>query len=347
MKLSVNLGSDAFIVPRSALNSGASDFDLLVLLRLCADFNGKTFESLSAMAADIQKSMAGGVSAKSQSDVEASLHFWRGAKIISLDLPVEEAKKIPTDDISSKSEPPKKESPALPTNRPEYSGSEAARIIDGTSGMKRMIDECQRSLGKIFSQPDINAIVALSDNLGLSNEHILMLVLYCKSKGKTSMRYIERTAYNMYDEGIDSLAALEDYIKTRERFEDDLRILRDLFGFGERALTPRENSFFNTWLVEWRLPCDMIRRAYEITVDSTDNHKLSLPYLNKILVNWHDAGYKTLAEVDEALDKYKRERDNQQSNPSDRGKPNASFDTDEFFELALKRSYEKLGGGQN
>ena len=61
--------------------------------------------------------------------------------------------------------------------------------------------------------------------------------------------------------------------------------------------------------------------------------------MNKVLQNWHDAGYQTLDEVTKALERYKTEKE-QAAEIKSAGK--RSFDTDEFFELALKRSYEKI-----
>ena len=50
-------------------------------------------------------------------------------------------------------------------------------------------------------------------------------------------------------------------------------------------------------------------------------------------MNWHEAGLKTLAEIDEALDAYKKAREGQVSDGT-------SFDTNDFFEAAIRRSYE-------
>ena len=61
-----------------------------------------------------------------------------------------------------------------------------------------------------------------------------------------------------------------------------------------------------------------------------------MAYANKILQSWNQKGYRTLADVEQAMDEYRRQKESQ--NPS-------SFGTDEFFEAALKRGREKMGGG--
>jgi DnaD/phage-associated family protein len=71
----------------------------------------------------------------------------------------------------------------------------------------------------------------------------------------------------------------------------------------------------------------ILSNAYEITVDSTS--KPSIPYANSILERWYAEGYRTLEDVDAALAEYKRKKAGDGS----------SFDVDEWFEAALKRTY--------
>ena len=59
---------------------------------------------------------------------------------------------------------------------------------------------------------------------------------------------------------------------------------------------------------------------------------MSFPYIDKILQNWREKGYRTLVEV-EAAELGRREQPRTGE---------SSFDTDEFFKLALERSYENL-----
>ena len=80
---------------------------------------------------------------------------------------------------------------------------------------------------------------------------------------------------------------------------------------------------------------DMIAKAYEVTVSNTQGP--SMDYANKVLENWHSAGYMTPEEVDAA----RAERKAQKSLPE-----GTSFSTDEFFEAALLRSYGNRQDGE-
>ena len=70
---------------------------------------------------------------------------------------------------------------------------------------------------------------------------------------------------------------------------------------------------------------DMIKKAYEITVDSTNG--ASLAYANAILERWNSEGIRTPEQAD-------AEKQEKQA-----AAKNGSFDTDSFFEAALQRSF--------
>ena len=114
-----------------------------------------------------------------------------------------------------------------------------------------------------------------------------------------------------------------------ERLEAEEGKLRTLFGLGTRTLTKKEQTCIADWTAK-AYPYELIVRAYEICVGYTD--KVSFPYIDKVLQNWREKGYRTLVEVEAAE---AERRDQPQTGAS-------SFDTDEFFKLALERSYENL-----
>ncbi|MBQ7500022.1 MAG: DnaD domain protein, partial [Clostridia bacterium] len=184
----------------------------------------------------------------------------------------------------------KKKTP-VPKDLPHYSGEEIGRIIE-QNGLRTLMDECQRILGTMFSTAEINKIIALFDYLKLDEEYLLILVTHCSKIGKRSIAYISKMAYTLFDEGIDTPHKLEYRLKASERVYDMEPRLRKLFGYGDRAWTPREKDYLRQWIGEWDFSFEVIEKAFFITVDKTG--KTSLAYMNKVLSNWHDSGYKTL-----------------------------------------------------
>lgn len=329
MNIQINYGSDVFVLPRIAADnlSQADMTDLKTLLLLASD---------SALRNNCDSGEIAKRIGCRRDKAEASLRFWSESGVIT--QTGTEKKTEPANnekaDTGDNDKPQKK----LPADEvPAYTGEELQCMLDQNAGSRRrMLDECQNIAGKMFNVLEINKVIALSEYLGLENEHILMLFAYCRTRGKTSVHYIERTAYNLYNEGIDSLTKLEIYIKAKEACESAEGKLRKLFGFGERTLTPSERSYIKRWTTEFCYPHEIIERAYQITVDNTREGRVSLAYMNRILDNWHTAGYTAIAEIDAALEAYKSGREISGKNGG------GSFDTDEFFALALKRSYESI-----
>lgn len=105
--------------------------------------------------------------------------------------------------------------------------------------------------------------------------------------------------------------------------------VRETFGTGSRALIKKEREYVDRWANQYRFSREMIAKAYEVTVARTN--KASMDYANAVLENWYAAGYRTPEEVDAA------EAERQKN--ADRRPEGSSFDTDEFFEAALRRSY--------
>lgn len=316
MNIQINFGNEVFSLPRAAADylGQADTTDLRSLILLASDAALRCSCDVGELAKRI---------GCRRDKAEASLRFWTETGIITQD------NSCPQECKKSAGQEQKRPADQIPT----YTGEELQRLLDENTGSRRrLLDECQNIAGKVFNVLETNKVIAMSDYLGLENEHILMLFAYCRSHGKTSVHYIERTAYNLYNEGIDTLAKLEVYIKEKEAYESAEGKLRALFGFGERALTPAERSYIKRWTAEFGFPFEIIERAYQVTVDNTHPGKLSLAYMNKILENWHTAGYTSLDEIDAALEAYKKGKEKEGGT--------GSFDTNEFFSLALKRSYE-------
>ncbi len=214
---------------------------------------------------------------------------------------------------------------------PHYSAEDMAKYLDGHADVRDLVDCCQNISGEIFSPSAVEIILGLHDYLGLAPEYIMLLFAHAKKLGKKSVRYVETTAIELADEGVTSYQDLEERLVIREKRQTMDAFVRGLFGLRTRALIPKEKEMLDNWIFKMHYDRDIIERAYEITVTNTG--KPAIAYANKVLTNWHEAGLKTLAEIDEALADYKKAREGQPA-------AGTSFDTDDFFEAAIRRSYE-------
>ena len=331
MKLEINYGSDAFSVPGALLGrlSELSRTELAVLLALCAE------PALRADGEQAAQQLAERFGCES-ADVERAIGTLRGMGFVGAPRTPRRTPLRRKDDRPEGGRPfdnTQQRIAAMPISMPEYTGEQIEAMIESTPNYKVIIDQTQKICGTIFTPTEVSRVLSLADYLKLDFEHIVMLFTYCKSRGKTSVQYAVKTAYTLYNQGIDTRAAFEEYVKKSEQFESIAGQVRAIFGMGERAFTSKEKEMIAGWC-KAEIPRELMERAYEITVDNTG--KASMAYANKILNSWNEKGYRTLADVEQAMNEYRQQKEAQ--SPS-------SFGTDEFFEAALKRGREKMGGG--
>lgn len=225
----------------------------------------------------------------------------------------------------------------------DTSGEEVAEIISRRD-LSALIDEAQVIYGKVFNTTEIAVIAGLSEQLDLDPGYILLLLSYCVKRGKRSLRYAEKTAFALFEEGVDSLELLEEHIRRRELAASGMGALRRMFGIGERALTKREEDIFTRWLAEYGYSTDVIGIAYDITVNTSG--KASVSYADKILAKWYAAGCHSEDEVEAFIEREKQSFSTKTpAKKAEKAKPAGigSFDTDEFFMKALERSYAPKG----
>ena len=144
---------------------------------------------------------------------------------------------------------------------------------------------------------------------------------------KKSLRYAEKMALTLHDEGITECSVLEDRLQRIELMASSIGKIRAMFGLSSRALTAKEKAMVENWVCQMQYSDSVLRLAYETTVNAIN--KPSIPYANTVLERWYAEGYRTVEDVERALAEYRRKKT----------EGNGSFDVDDFFEAALKRTY--------
>ena len=219
------------------------------------------------------------------------------------------------------------------SDSPHYTGAEIEALFRAEPMLGDYIGECQRILGKMLSALEINKLLSLREYYGLDPEYVILLCGYCKEKSKGTVPYIEKTAKSLIDKDITSVEGLEERLAYLRQYDGKEAFVRRLFGMKGRALTQREKKFIEKW-TELDIDDEIIELAYEVAVNNTGAP--SMPYMNKVILNWKEAGYTTKEEVFSGIENYRKKKESESSRTG-------SFDTDEFFEAALKRTLEKHG----
>jgi len=298
------------VLPDSAALREASREQLAVLIALLSE---STFSYFSGA----EKSGA------THGQIDDAIRYWQNAGVISVEEAASTAASPTAETVAATA------AVSRAAKLPRYNTDEAARFLEENPRASSLIDCCQQELGKIFTTAESEIIIGMMDYLSLNEEYILLLCAHCAKRNKKSLRYIEKLAISLHDEGIVTYDALEIHLKKRDMAYTAAAQLRKLFGIGKRALIKKEEKAFFSWTAEWEMPMDVITLAYEITVARTGEANIS--YTNAILEKWNAQGLRTLDDVNAAEEKRKN---------SPGGVSGSSFDTEDFFTSALKRSYE-------
>ncbi|MFA5562198.1 MAG: DnaD domain protein [Eubacteriales bacterium] len=311
-------------LPATPALADASAEDMRVLLCLLARGTALSHEALARDAGC------------SVSRVVASLAYWEGCGVLA--RTAESPAGGPPADGG-----PRTKTPLRPARDLHPATAEENATYIDKHDMQGLLDECQRTAGRLFNSTEVGVVVGLHQQLGLEDGYILTLLAYCVKLGKNTMKYVERTAYGLFEEGIDTLPSLEEYLRRKERAAAEEGKLRRLLGIGERALSKKEAQCFLTWTAEFGYGMEIIGAAFDIAVNQTG--KAGVSYIDKILTRWHEAGCRTLAQVEAQIEADRQNRPAPRKPLKKAEEKAGSFDTDEFFQKALERSYGKKDDG--
>ena len=184
---------------------------------------------------------------------------------------------------------------------PVYTEQDVMRCLQSDASFRRLYGEVQRRLGRTLNTEELKILLAFVRYLGLPEDVICVLVSYCQDRARQrgslrnpSLRTIEKEAYAWAEQGIDTLEAAAAFIHRqnvlRSRLSGLMRILQ-IYG---RSLTAAEEKYARQWL-EMGMDEELLRMAYERTCLNTGN--MNWAYMHKILLRWHQAGYKHAEDV--------------------------------------------------
>ena len=217
-------------------------------------------------------------------------------------------------------------------------------------GLAELIEECAEIMGKpALMTEEIKNLTALVTQYALTTDYIATLAAYLASKGKLTAVRLRDRAIALVGRGVDTTEALEVYIKNKEKQSSAEIEFRRLLGIYNRSTTEIERNAFNKWSEEFGYSTAIVGEAYNVCVANTGS--LSVPYMDKVLTAWHEAGCKT---AEECKAFYASQRASEKpegksaagERPKHRSKSEpekpryGDFDVNDAFAAALKRSYE-------
>ena len=185
---------------------------------------------------------------------------------------------------------------------PEYTAGDLVRFAEETPQLEAIYREAAQVFGHKLSSADMKMLAGVYKHLGLPAEVVFELLHYCAERAVAqkpgsvpSPRSVEKEAYAWANREILTLEQAEAYIRFRHERRSQLGQLREILNIRDRDFTKTERGYAESWLDLGFAP-DAIAIAYDRTITNTGS--LRWPYLNKILLIWHEKKLHSVEEIE-------------------------------------------------
>ena len=187
---------------------------------------------------------------------------------------------------------------------PQYSRQDVVDALTNEPDFCALYHEVERLFGRPLSDMDLQTLYTIYDGLALPAEVIFLLVnhkihalrrLENKEGAVPRMTQIRSEAAYWKRLGLDTVEAAEEYLRKQQMVDRrEWAILSAVGITKQRAAVDRERNYISSW-VELGISDELIAMAYERTVFNKGD--MNWPYMHKILMTWHQAGYRTPEQV--------------------------------------------------
>ena len=263
-----------------------------------------------------------------KSDINASVKYWKGAGIIS------------SAPATRDTQAPEKQTKAIArfVGVEEYTTDELVSVIE-RGDRAGFVDEAQKAMGKMFNKNEVGKLIGIVDQLGFEEEAVLAILSYCVRLGRKSLSYAEKIAISFHDEELLTAEQVHAEIDSLEKRHNAVEKIKYIFGFGSRPLSAYEKKTFAMWTEEWGFGTEIVKMAYDITVDAT--HESSPKYANAILKKWHENGLTTPAEIEGFMAEQKQNAVRRPAAVTAKGAytPKKNEEVEDWFEQRLRQSF--------
>ncbi len=255
----------------------------------------------------------------SPQQAEDAVMFWQQVNVLTPEQSAAVPRSImtPPEQIAPQTEPVQKEVPA-PRRREVLKPSEISEIMNDSPNIAELFKAAEATLGSINHTMQ-NSLIWMTNYLGLKAEVIMTLLVYCEKIEKTNAGYIEKIAISWAEKDINTLDSAQEEIERLSRSHDYIANIMKMFEMKRRP-TAKQLEIIDQWRTDG-YSSELIHYAYEKTIEQID--KLSFEYINKILISWSGSGYRTVNDVKQAENDFKKNKKPSQNNSDD-------FDADKY-----------------
>lgn len=232
------------------------------------------------MTAPIEPSVIAEATGITEYDAKEALVYWEDAGILTCDGGLQENAQIKPNTVNRAEKPTRRD---------------VARRGAEDEKISYLLRETQMRLGRNLKSNETSTLVWLYDDEGLDVSLILMIVQYAAAHNKANIRFIESTAVDWINKGIDTVAAADAELNRMAMGDQAWKIVSLAFGLERRKPSKKETELSLLWVNDWKMSKEMLEAAYEECVNTKS--KFSFPYTAKIIESWHERGFNTPEDI--------------------------------------------------
>lgn len=139
---------------------------------------------------------------------------------------------------------------------------------------------------------------------GFDEEVMVALFRYCFNRSALHRNYIQTVADAWYKNNIKTFNDLDSYYEKQEKLNVLYKSISKKLGYN-RQLTQYEQAYVEKWSVDYGFSLDIIEIALKKT---TSKSNPNFDYLDKLLTDWHDRGFKKSEEIQDFLAQLKQRK---------------------------------------
>ncbi|MBQ0110704.1 MAG: DnaD domain protein [Oscillospiraceae bacterium] len=289
-KINAKMLGEQFTLPKSIASKHiklAGSLQLKVLLLIFSDLSN-----------DIDAQNIANKLGADKQDVEDALGFWAQLGYLEGQKPAAQT------DVKK---------PAVSKEIKKPTRNEVADMAADNPEITFLLREAQVKFGRTLRDGESSTLTWLVLEQGMPVSVLLMVLDYAVNSGRGTMGYIEKTAIDFINCGIDTIESAEERIKLLTASQNAWNTVSRTFGLARRSPSKKEAELCHKWVYIFGFSPALLKEGYDITVDNIGEFKIN--YIDKIFEDWHKAGVTSLEQA-RALIQGKKEEKKEQKAPS-------------------------------
>lgn len=133
-------------------------------------------------------------------------------------------------------------------------------------------------------------------------EVMIALFQYCYNRSALHRNYIQTVADAWHKSNVKTFNDLDQLFEKQEKLNTLYKSIAKKLGY-TRTLTEYEKGYIEKWSVEYEFSLEIIEIALKKT---TAKSNPNFDYIDKLLTDWHDRGFKTSEEIQNFLNEFKQ-----------------------------------------